>query len=467
MGIKNKAIYLRKSRESGEEADTLATHRSVLVRMCEQNGWTYDLYEEVTSGESEKPELNRLLDNVEKYDAIVVMDVDRLSRDKVESFQIQALLLSHNVKVITPNGTYNLEDESSDMMFSIKSIFASAELKKTKARMKAGKMNRFRNGEYSLGRPPLGYKIVDKRLVIDEDTAPMVRRMFEMSASGMGHNTIARELGLSTSYVGYLLKNRTFIGQANAQFGEETVTQVVPPIIDIDLFVRVQEEVKRRDKSSMYTRGVARSFLTGLVKCVQCKNQMTVNRKKHKNGDSGYLTLRCNNPNCSTSAVSLAIAEKMVEWELDDGLDAIFDVLEERKDKEEVNTLADEIHAVQTELDELKSKLERVKDMYQDGDLTKEQYKARKADIDEQIQHLTLKLQSLELKNEYSETKELEELATELSSFDSMDIVERNALLRKLIDVIWYERNLPKRRHGGNNVGEDEPPTLKIVWRQF
>jgi len=79
--IKDVAIYLRKSR--GEEED-LDKHRTDLEDLCKIKGWRYTSYAEIGSSDSIdlRPEMIRLLKDVEDdlYDAIVVMDIDRLSR---------------------------------------------------------------------------------------------------------------------------------------------------------------------------------------------------------------------------------------------------------------------------------------------------------------------------------------------------------------------------------------------------
>ena len=63
-------------------------------------------------------------------------------------------------------------------------------------KMHASYQTMWKNGEYIYGRPPYGYRKdnIAKKLVVDEQTAPVVKRLFEMYLNGMTYSEIAREL---------------------------------------------------------------------------------------------------------------------------------------------------------------------------------------------------------------------------------------------------------------------------------
>jgi site-specific DNA recombinase len=107
--IKNVAVYLRISRDKGENVDTLQNHRERLERLCEERGYTYTIYEEIVSGQARmeaREALNSLLDDLEKYDAVVVTAIDRLSRDLEYSIHIFKRLEKAGIPVITPERIY-------------------------------------------------------------------------------------------------------------------------------------------------------------------------------------------------------------------------------------------------------------------------------------------------------------------------------------------------------------------------
>lgn len=87
---------------------------------------------------------------------------------------------------------------------------------------------RMRQGKFITNHAPIGYIRVDGKLVLDEKTAPVVRRIFDEYLSGKGRHIIANELnedGLLTAEnkrwtanaVGYVLKNEKYIGDALLQ----------------------------------------------------------------------------------------------------------------------------------------------------------------------------------------------------------------------------------------------------------
>jgi DNA invertase Pin-like site-specific DNA recombinase len=80
--IEDVAIYLRKSR--GETEKDLDKHSDALIEICNDKGWKYEIYKEIVSGDTieMRPIIQQLLEDVEDdlYDAVMVIDQDRLSR---------------------------------------------------------------------------------------------------------------------------------------------------------------------------------------------------------------------------------------------------------------------------------------------------------------------------------------------------------------------------------------------------
>ena len=72
--IKRVAVYLRKSREDENEADTLFKHRIQLLEFVKSKGWEYEIYEEIGSSDTIdfRPKFSRLLQEMERgvYDAV-------------------------------------------------------------------------------------------------------------------------------------------------------------------------------------------------------------------------------------------------------------------------------------------------------------------------------------------------------------------------------------------------------------
>ncbi|MBV7504692.1 recombinase family protein [Bacillus sp. sid0103] len=469
---KRKALYLRKSRQ-GEEMDALMTHRATLVDLAKRHGFDeYDIFEEIASGDAEKEKLEKIKSNIELYDGVLCMDIDRLSRNKIESFEIELLFGENGVKVYTPSQTYDFADDSQNMMYSFKAIFANAEHKKIKQRMKAGKINRFRNGEYSMGRPPLGYKIENKRLVIDPYNAEKVKRIFELCAQGLGRVAIENEVGVNEGQLKHIWKNKTYIGQVEVNFYDgqgnvtETLTQSCDPIIDIELFVKCQEEIRRRDRNPARTRGGVKSFIQGMFRCSACGCQLVISN----NGGKGHYIVRCQTRKCPTSGIRLDYVENYIINEIEDACDVLNDLLVEKMKTSTPSTLPNELDAVRGEIGALEGKLKRVKDAYFDADINKEEYKERKSSLDMEINNLNLKLQALELKiardDKDQAVKDLIDLLDDVEDFEDKTLEEKHLVMKRLVDRIEYSRSVPKTADRRTTTLM-YPPTIKVIYREF
>ena len=195
-------MYLRKSRqdielERKEDIDTLARHRSTLLQLAKRKNLDIiDVKEELQSGGdsiASRPRMIQLLEEVRigKYDGILVMDIDRLGRGDLQD---QGLWIKtfkeNNTLVITPDKTYNLNNENDETMTEFKAFFARFELKQITKRMQRGRVKSVEEGNFIASYAPYGYKFEYSRegkrlLVLDEEKAPIVRNIFDMYANGL------------------------------------------------------------------------------------------------------------------------------------------------------------------------------------------------------------------------------------------------------------------------------------------
>jgi site-specific DNA recombinase len=84
-----------------------------------------------------------------------------------------------------------------------------------------------------LDRPPTGYRLVDG-LLIPDDKAPTVRRIFDMRIHGSSQGDIARATGVNYSTVGQILKNRAYIGEM--RFKDQWVPGIHEPLVSLEVF---------------------------------------------------------------------------------------------------------------------------------------------------------------------------------------------------------------------------------------
>jgi len=228
------AAYLRKSRaEEGESLEeVLNRHKTRLKELAKNlNVGVVDWYEEVVSGESvsSRPKMQELLDAVadEQYHAVFCMDIDRLGRGDMQD---QGLILStfrrSETKIITPNRTYDLTDETDETMTEFLAFFARQEYKMIRKRMRRGTIACLQEGGY-VANAPYGYEQcrINKKpsLRIVPEEGRFVKLAFDRYCSGVGATAIADELNTLGSIprrndkwnknsIRYMLRNPVYCG---------------------------------------------------------------------------------------------------------------------------------------------------------------------------------------------------------------------------------------------------------------
>ncbi|MFB5764067.1 recombinase family protein, partial [Paenibacillus medicaginis] len=202
------ALYLRISRSKGENKDTLQNHRELMEEFCREHDYTFEVYEEIVSGGKQqleaRPQLQKLLRNLGRYQAIFAVSLDRLSRNGMISQIIKKECIEHDVKIITPTQVFDLAgSEASRHLYDISSLYASMEYEMIGRRTKVNKMQRARRGEHVSGRAAYGYwrNPDTRKLEIYEPEAGMVRYIFKLYLRGLSCRKIADRLngdGLKT-----------------------------------------------------------------------------------------------------------------------------------------------------------------------------------------------------------------------------------------------------------------------------
>lgn len=203
------AMYCRLSIEDKKRDSTVKKNDSnsiesqimQLEQYAAEHGFRiYDRYlDDGVSGTTfQRKDFMRMMEDVQAghIKTVLVKDLSRLGRDYIESGRYQEIVFPElGVRLISLDG-YDSDKEDGNDMAPIQNVFNDFYprdiSKKTRAALKA----RARNGEY-LGAGFYGYQRdpMDKhKLIPDEETAPIVQRVFSMVANGYGFSRIARAL---------------------------------------------------------------------------------------------------------------------------------------------------------------------------------------------------------------------------------------------------------------------------------
>ncbi|GAE36153.1 recombinase family protein [Halalkalibacter akibai] len=192
--IRHVAMYLRISQEKkSENFETLANHRNLLKEFATNNGYTFETFEEVLSGGAselgQRPQLQKLLNEVEKFDAILVVELSRLSRNGLISETVLQYCKDYDKPIITPDKVYDLANSDNDVLtFRFGSLIASQEHALIGKRSKYNKIQMARAGLHISGSIPFGYvrSSTTKKLEINEEEAKTVRYIYSLHTQGLG-----------------------------------------------------------------------------------------------------------------------------------------------------------------------------------------------------------------------------------------------------------------------------------------
>jgi len=341
------AVYTRKSTEEGldMEFNSLDAQREAgenYVASQRSEGWTLvpDYYDDggISGGHMDRPALQRLLKDIQNglIDVVVVYKVDRLSRSLTDFAKLVELFDRHKVSFVSVTQQFNTTTSMGRLTLNILLSFAQFEREVIGERIRDKFAASKRKGMWMGGYPPLGYEVVDRKLVINKDEAALVCKIFERYLVVQSATTLARELRsqgihtkalltkkgvqrngaeMSKSYLYKLLKNPIYVGDISHK-GKVYAGQH-QPIISRDVWQQardlMQESPRMRKKGESCQSA---ALLRGFAACGGCQSTMspTSTRKKGKlyryYAGSKYLTLKC--ADCPVARVPAAELEQVV-----------------------------------------------------------------------------------------------------------------------------------------------------------
>ena len=253
------------------------------------------------------------------FDFIVTKEISRFARNTLDSVKYTRELLGFGVGVFFQNDNINTLDEDSELRLTIMSSISQDELRKLSSRVKFGHQQAIKSGVVLGNSRIFGYKKENKRLVIDETQAPMVRDLFRLYATGeysmkqlerlffeqgyrnyngnkIAHTTMSGIIS-NPKYKGYYVGNKVRIvdmftkkqkflpPEEWVMFKDET-GDVVPAIVSEELWDQANEVLRRRSEDVKNRQGVCNhaNLLTGKLFCTHCGAAYYRRESKSKDG---------------------------------------------------------------------------------------------------------------------------------------------------------------------------------------
>lgn len=201
-------IYVRlsdkdKSRLSNDDSQSIANQKSLLNKYCEDHNWhIYDIYcDDGFSGtDNNRPEFNRIIKDCKNglIDIVLCKDLSRFSRDiAIVDKYVTNLFPEWNVRFIGVADNSDTENDDFAPMRLFSSAFNEMYVQDISRKIRGTLNHKRQNGEFVGSFAPYGYAIDPdnkNHLIIDPETAPIVREIFKMYSNGKSYRAIVIEL---------------------------------------------------------------------------------------------------------------------------------------------------------------------------------------------------------------------------------------------------------------------------------
>lgn len=238
----------------------------------------------MTGTNDNRPAFQAMIEDAKKgaFQVIIVYKLDRFSRDKYDNVVYKHKLAQCGVKVLSATEAISDSPEGI-MMEGLLELFAEMYSKDLSQKVKRGMRESVSKGYFLGGYTPYGYKVENKKLVIDDEQAKNIKYMFEMYANGLSKKEIVKHLNergfrtnrgkqFTINSFQKTLSNTKYIGEIT--INGETYVNYCPPIIDKKLFERVQERLKENKHYSAKRKAEEVFLLTGKIYCGYCESSI-------------------------------------------------------------------------------------------------------------------------------------------------------------------------------------------------
>jgi site-specific DNA recombinase len=333
--LKKVALYVRVSTaRQDQEGYSIPLQKERLIAYCKAKGWVVAgiFIDPGHSGSSlDRPGMVSLMEAVEagKFDAVLVYKLDRLSRSQKDTlYLIEDVFMANKTDFVSLQESFDTTTIYGRAMVGILSVFAQMERETITERTLMGRAGRAEDGLWhGGGTDPIGYDYIDGGLVINEEEAKQVRRVYRFYAAVYSVTEISRRMDgyrtkhgdwSHTSTIGNVLDNPLYAGRVHFDgvlaFGKHD--PIVP--LDMDAKVKARRERLRHAEAA----GDSRYLLTGMIYCNNCGARYFPNRRPN-----GKVVYSCHSrakknkkmikdPTCKAPHIPVEELDAMVESEV-------------------------------------------------------------------------------------------------------------------------------------------------------
>lgn len=513
------AIYTRLSKEDedkrGNESESIQNQKNLLTKYALDHGWDiYSIYcdEDYSGVDSTRPDFNKMLDAAKqkKFQIILCKTQSRFTRDMelVEKY-IHGLFPILGIRFVAVADSVDTDVKGNKKARQINGLINEWYLEDLSENVKMVFDMKRKQGQYIGGHPIYGYKLDpnDKhKIVIDEEAAIIVRKIYQLSLEGHGKQEIAHilnDLGVQnpTKYkmdhgekcrvptsktyemwnkttIWRILRNEMYTGvmvqgtKRKASYKSKTLLDVPrdqwfrvegthEPIIDRQTFDTVQRMMNLRSRTS--GDGTAH-VLSGFVHCMDCGATMSKTTSIRENG-TRHPYLRCrvyaesgSKKKCTRHGIRLDFLIDLVSERIRKYVDEYFDVGEldlRPKKNVRISALEKEYNSACTQVEKIST---AIKGLYMDkiaGIIRDDQFMDLNRSFLEDKEKIEKRVRQIQQElDKEQEPDGKEKILARAKELLKLDPLPRELVLILVKDILIGEKN--------TETGKQE---IKIVWK--
>lgn len=401
----------------------------------------------ITGKTDNRPDFQRMIADSRKkaFQYVIVYKLDRFARNRYDSAIYKHKLKQNGVKLLSAmeNIGDNPESIILEAVLEASAEYYSVDLSQ---KIKRGSRESALKGRFLGGSIPLGYKLVDHHLAIDEREAPIVQYIFKQYAAGMRKKEIVDALnsrgartknGKPFTFNSFqsALRNRTYIGEHRWN----DVIIPCPAIIDEETFQTVQLRLDENRRRGAKEKAIVEYLLSGKVFCGNCGSAMTGLSGTGRHGGKFYYYTcygrrkknGCQKKNEKKDFLEWFVCEQTVQYVLSpDRIKKIAKAVVEEYNKEFDDSAVKDLERRIAKLDK---DIDKYTDMLLDiPKAARERIYQKIEDADLQKQDLEIDLSKLRIASKIRYTEK--DIAAWLKTFCNGDLFD-NDFRRRLIDV--------------------------------
>ena len=343
--IRKTALYCRLSQDDGIEGDSnsIQNQKAILQKFAEDHHFPSPCFyvdDGFSGGTFQRPAFQQMISDMENGEIgiIVTKDLSRLGRNQLHTgLYIEERFPMFGVRYIAINDNVDTDSSESNDLMPFKNLFNEWFIRDTSRKIRAVLKAKAERGERLGSRAPYGYRKAPdtKKLIVDEEAAAIVRRIFAMCASGSGPSQIARILkkeqiltptmyaytrygithtcldtahpyNWSDSAIANLLENEIYLGNTvNMKYSTKSYKDkrrvehsreeclvfkdTHPALITQEVWDVVQRVRKNKRR---LTKMEEQSKYSGLVFCADCGSNMVLHRAHTMSASYNHFTCR-------------------------------------------------------------------------------------------------------------------------------------------------------------------------------